>query len=682
MKNKNLTSKSLNKQKNLFPNLKKNFLQSQNSFILKGIPLYKKWNNINYKQRFGFNIFGRPKIEEKNWNDNNIIENNNDLLITNTLKKPKEQLKNNKKQTKLNFKIENNLNYSLKGSNNFSRNKNNEFQIVNKQSEYLIESISNYTMYEKISNSNELNLTIKNFQKSVPNLLNLYKVHANQLTIEREEPNLIIQKNPMLNIISTKTILFQPLKINQFNIFLTNKKEKIFNFQNINKFTIYGDKIKENIKFIYKTIHNNLLPIKANQLVIESTKKILYTQKISKFTLYGKKKEKTIILPFRIGQIYYEPIKKIKINYKIIRNCQINIFNKQKKFLLYPIKVNKFELIGKPKIIKPKRKKIYKIQSNIQITIKRKHYFYNLSIRKYNNLIIKSKPKKLKKPILKEIKTLTLNIKGIKKEPQKVYIKQQPEKVYIKQEPEKIYIKQEPEKIYIKQEPEKIYIKQELPSWNLKNKIVKTNKFNFYPLFKNKKKESTISFSHQNFQILPFIKHYIISKNNDINYISIKKPSWNELNICDNNINENYIPSKKLSIIKINKNEFSFGKNDDDSFINDNISNKEKKKEITLKSKPKINEKIKNQIVDELFKEEEPKKMTVFKNPQYSNNNYLNNQNLKYKYIKDEDIINRHINTRAVNDIRDIQGLLRRRNNNLDDKELLREFKQDRNPFS
>ena len=74
--------------------------------------------------------------------------------------------------------------------------------------------------------------------------------------------------------------------------------------------------------------------------------------------------------------------------------------------------------------------------------------------------------------------------------------------------------------------------------------------------------------------------------------------------------------------------------------------------------------------------------MTVFKNPQYSNNNNFNNQNLKYKYIKDEDIINRHINTRAVNDIRDIQGLLRRRNNNLDDKELLREFKQDRNPFS
>jgi hypothetical protein len=668
MKNKNLTSKSLNKQKNLFPNLKKNFLQSQNSFILKGIPLYKKWNNINYKQRFGFNIFGRPKIEEKNWNDNNIIENNNDLLITNTLKKPKEQLKNNKKQTKLNFKIENNLNYSLKGSNNFSRNKNNEFQIVNKQSEYLIESISNYTMYEKISQSNELNLTIKNFQKSVPNLLNLYKVHANQLTIEREEPNLIIQKNPMLNIISTKTILFQPLKINQFNIFLTNKKEKIFNFQNINKFTIYGDKIKENIKFIYKTIHNNLLPIKANQLVIESTKKILYTQKISKFTLYGKKKEKTIILPFRIGQIYYEPIKKIKINYKIIRNCQINIFNKQKKFLLYPIKVNKFELIGKPKIIKPKRKKIYKIQSNIQITIKRKHYFYNLSIRKYNNLIIKSKPKKLKKPILKQIKTTTLNIKGIKKEPQKIFIKQ---------EPQKIYIKQEPEKIYIKQEPEKIYIKQELPSWNLKNKIVKVNKLNIYPQFINKKKDTTISFSHQNFQILPFIKYYIISKNNDINYISEKKPTWNQLNICEHNIIENYIPLKK-SIIKINKNEISFGKNEDDSFANDIIE----KKEIKLKSKPKIDDKIRNQIADELFKEEVPKKMTVFKNPQYSNNNYINNQPLKNKFIKDEDIITRHINTKAVNDIRDIQGLLRRRDNNLNDKELLREFKQDRNPFS
>jgi hypothetical protein len=137
--------------------------------------------------------------------------------------------------------------------------------------------------------------------------------------------------------------------------------------------------------------------------------------------------------------------------------------------------------------------------------------------------MIKSKPKKLKKPILKQIKTTTLNIKGIKKEPQKIFIKQ---------EPQKIYIKQEPEKIYIKQEPEKIYIKQELPSWNLKNKIVKVNKLNIYPQFINKKKDTTISFSHQNFQILPFIKYYIISKNNDINYISEKKPTWNQLNIC------------------------------------------------------------------------------------------------------------------------------------------------------
>ena len=98
----------------------------------------------------------------------------------------------------------------------------------------------------------------------------------------------------MLNIISSKNnFLFQPLMINnQFNIFLTNKKEKILNFENINKFTIYGSEKKENIKFVYKTIHSNLYPIKANQLVIESTKKILYTQKISKFTLYGKKKEK------------------------------------------------------------------------------------------------------------------------------------------------------------------------------------------------------------------------------------------------------------------------------------------------------------------------------------------------------------------------------------------------------
>ena len=661
MKNKNLTSQSINKKKNTSTILKKVILQSQNSFILKGIPIYKKWNNINYKQRFGFNIFGRQKIEENNWNDINIIENNNDLLITNTLKKQKEQLKNINKKTKINFKIDNNFNYLLKGSNKLSRN-NNNFQIVNKQNEYLIESISNYTMYEKISQSNELNLTIKKLHQTVPNLTNLYKVHANQLTIERNEQIFSIQKNPMLNIISTKNnILFQPLKINQFNIFLTNKKEKIFNFENINKFTIYGDKIKENIKFIYKTIHSNLYPIKANQLVIESTKKILYTQKISKFTLYGKKKEKTkILLPFRISQIYYDGIKKPKINYKIIRNCQIYYHNKQRKFLLYPIKVNKFELIGKPKIIKPKKKKIYKIQSNIQFTLKRKHHFYNLSIRKYNNVLIRSKPKIIKKPILKQIKTTTLNIKGIKKEPQK------------------IYIKQEPQKIYIKQEPEKIYIKQELPSWNLKNKIVKeVNKLNIYPQLKNKKKESIVSYSHQNFQILPFIKYYIISKNNDINYIPIKKPTWNELNICDNNIIENYIP-KNLSIIKINKNEISFGKNEDDLFVND----KTEKKEIKLKSKPKVDDKIRNQIADELFKEEVPKKMTVFKNPQYSNNNNLNNQKLKNQYIKDEDIISRHINIKAVNDIRDIQGLLRRRDNNLNDKELLREFKQDRNPFS
>ncbi len=669
MKNKNLTSHSLNKNKNTSHILKKGFFQTQNSFILKGIPLYKKWNNINYKQRFGFNIFGRPKIEENNWNDNNIIENNNDLFITNTLKKPKEILKNNNKKTKINFKIDNNCNYLLKGSNKLSRN-NNNFQIVNKQNEYIIESISNYTMYEKISNSNELNLTIRNFQKSVPNFNTLYKVHANQLTIERNEQIFSIQKNPMLNIISSKNnFVFQPLKINnQFNIFLTSKKDKILNFENINKFTIYGSEKKENIKFVYKTIHSNLYPIKANQLVIESTKKILYTQKISKFTLYGKKKGKSILLPFRITQIYYDAIKKQKINFKIISNCQINYLKNKRKFLLYPIKVNKFELIGKPKVIKPKKKKIYKIQSNIQITLKRKHYFYNLTIRKYNNVMIKSKPKKLKKPILKQIKTTTLNIKGIKKEPQKIFIKQ---------EPQKIYIKQEPEKIYIKQEPEKIYIKQELPSWNLKNKIVKVNKLNIYPQFINKKKDTTISFSHQNFQILPFIKYYIISKNNDINYISEKKPTWNQLNICEHNIIENYIPLKK-SIIKINKNEISFGKNEDDSFANEIIE----KKEIKLKSKPKIDDKIRNQIADELFKEEVPKKMTVFKNPQYSNNNYINNQPLKNKFIKDEDIITRHINTKAVNDIRDIQGLLRRRDNNLNDKELLREFKQDRNPFS
>ena len=49
-------------------------------------------------------------------------------------------------------------------------------------------------MYEKISNSNELNLTIRNFQKSFPNLSTLYKVHANHLTIERNEQIFLIHK--------------------------------------------------------------------------------------------------------------------------------------------------------------------------------------------------------------------------------------------------------------------------------------------------------------------------------------------------------------------------------------------------------------------------------------------------------------------------------------------------------
>ena len=48
------------------------------------------------------------------------------------------------------------------------------------------------------------------------------------------------------------------------------------------------------------------------------------------------------------------------------------------------------------------------------------------------------------------------------------------------------------------------------------------------------------------------------------------------------------------------------------------------------------------------------------------------------KIIKEDDFISRNINLRTVNEIQDIQCLLRRRNNP-NENELLREFTQDKN---
>ena len=119
MKKKISRKNSLNKNSNIISKkTNKHFSQSQNSFLLKGSPLYKKWNVNNYKQKFAFNIFGRPKIEEKyNWNDYIIIENNNDLFINSKFNKQnkKELIKN--KKVNLNLKIQNNCSYFFKGTN-------------------------------------------------------------------------------------------------------------------------------------------------------------------------------------------------------------------------------------------------------------------------------------------------------------------------------------------------------------------------------------------------------------------------------------------------------------------------------------------------------------------------------------------------------------------------------------
>ena len=798
MKKKISKKNSLDKNTNILSiKRNKNFSQSQNSFLLKGSPLYKKWNQNNYKQKFAFNIFGRPKIEEYyNWNDYIIIENNDDIFINSKYnnQKKKELIKN--KDTNFNLKIQNNINYFLKGI-NVKKNNNNNFQIVKKTNEYLIQSQYPYKMVEKISQLNDIDYTIKNFQRSSSNLI---PILTNEIIIKRENPILSIQKNPLLNIFAKpKKLFLQTFRVNQVYINGKKKKENILKYQNIHKFTIYGKKIEDKIlqkiivneitikgvkkKMIFNfqnlnkfTINGNIKEkllenISVNQIIIEGIKKnnILYSQNLNRFTIYGKtfekkifqkaiqfniegikkrtilnlqylnkftiygkkfektifqkaiqfniegikkqtilnlqylnkftingkkiekillqkltinrfnikgikkqtilnlqylnnfslyglKKEKVILEPFRICQVYYTA-KKSKNNLNLIKNIQLYIPGNKKKIQLIPIKVNKFDIINKP-IFKsiPKVNKIHNIiQSNIQFTLKRNHHFTNLYIRKYNNLIIKNELKKSeinikdkKNQIFKQIKNPSLYIQGIKKEPQI------------------IYIKQEPEKIYIKQEPEKIFIKQKLPSWNITNKIYKNNNININP--KIKPKNYKLSFHHQNFEIFSIPKHYLIIKNNNINFISTKR-KWNELNTYQNNINETFTFSKKnFSEFTISKNEISFRKKSSDSeiIINDgDFSDRKENKEF--------DDSLRKRIVDELFQEDEPQN-NIFKNPQQ------NIPKINKKYIQENDYINR-TNMYNSNEIKDIQVLLRKRKN-IKETELLREFKEDKNPFS
>ena len=808
MKKKISRKNSLNKNKTLSTKHNKQFSQSQNSFLLKGRPLYKKWNENNYKQKFAFNIFGRPKIEEEyNWNDYMIIENNDDLFINSKYNNQNKNKIINNKNTNLNLKIQNNFNYYLKGT-NIKKNNINNFQIVKKTNEYLIQSQLPYKMVEKISQLNDIDYTIKNFQRSVPNLI---PILTNEITIKKEKLILSIQKNSILNFLSKPKILFlQPFreiqvcvngkkkeknilkfqnmnkftffgkkikdkilqkitineiniqgikkkiifnsqKLNQFTI-RGNIKEKIFDnilvnqitiegikknnilyFQNLNKFTIYGKKFEKkifqkaiqfNIKGIKKptilnlqylnefTIHSKknekkiLQKITINQFNIEGIKKqiilnvqylnkftihskknekkilqkitinrfniegikkqiILNLQYLNKFSLYGFKKEKLKLEPYRICQVYYTA-KKSKKNLNLIKNIQLYIPGNKKKIEFIPIKVNKFDIINKPLIFKsvPMKKKIpNEIQSNIQFSLKRNHHFTNLNIRKYNNLIITNESKNTKihfkinkiqfslfsksnkKQIFKQIKNSSLNILGIKKESQI------------------IYIKQEPEKIYIKQEPQKIYIKQQFPSWNITNKIYKNNNIYIYP--KIKPKNYNLSYHHQNFEIFSIPKNYEIIKNNDINYISTKR-KWNELNIYQNN--EKFTFSKKnLPELKISKNEISFRKKSSDSeiIINDgDFSDRKENKEF--------DDSLRKRIVDELFQEDEPKIINILKNPHQNIPKKNNN------YIQENDYINR--TTKNTNEIKDIQVLLRKRNS-IKETELLREFKEDKNPF-
>ena len=104
MKTKNIKNISKNKKRSITPNINKSYSEYQNSFLLKGKPIYNKWNKNNYKQKFAFNIFGKPKIEENNWNDISIIENNNDLFISNKIKRKKNNKEEEKKKEKLKIK--------------------------------------------------------------------------------------------------------------------------------------------------------------------------------------------------------------------------------------------------------------------------------------------------------------------------------------------------------------------------------------------------------------------------------------------------------------------------------------------------------------------------------------------------------------------------------------------------
>ena len=119
--------------------------------------------------------------------------------------------------------------------------------------------------------------------------------------------------------------------------------------------------------------------------------------------------------------------------------------------------------------------------------------------------------------------------------------------------------------------------------------------------------------------------------------------------------------------LKISKNEISFRKKSSDSeiIINDgDFSDRKENKEF--------DDSLRKRIVDELFQEDEPKIINILKNPHQNIPKKNNN------YIQENDYINR--TTKNTNEIKDIQVLLRKRNS-IKETELLREFKEDKNPF-
>ena len=150
--------------------------------------------------------------------------------------------------------------------------------------------------------------------------------------------------------------------------------------------------------------------------------------------------------------------------------------------------------------------KINKSQLCLYSQLKKKQ---NLKIIK-SELNIKSKQKKKKQIILKQIKNEEIKIKGIKKEAEKIYIRKEP------------------------------------PNWNIRNKIIQNEKVTF---LKNKKK-NILNVYHQNFQIFSFPKNLIISKTNDINYYPQRKKTWNELNNNKTN-NEDFDRFEKLKELQL-----------------------------------------------------------------------------------------------------------------------------------